>query len=127
MISDAALVPDILGDDVFEHLQIIVQEGNWTQAKRQAKAALIQILEDRNFHRFRGHTNRYPLGRIGESQLCSIPPNKRGHLERFRGEQVCIVCVGTGRFDREFMVGVVRPLSCHIEQTTHCARSVASS
>ncbi|MGY8822508.1 MAG: hypothetical protein ACKVJG_00965 [Candidatus Latescibacterota bacterium] len=109
MNSDAALIPDILGADVFKQLRVIVQEGHWTQAKRQAKTALIQILDDRDFYRFRGHPGRYNLSRIGESQLCSIPPNKRGHLKSYRGKQVCIVCVGTGRFDREFMVGVVLP------------------
>jgi len=67
---------------------------------------LIHMLGRKRYITFVGHPARYRLTLIGQSCLMDVPANKRGHLSAFRGKRIRLVCVGSGRFERQLMAGV---------------------
>ncbi len=107
MINEDEVIEDNIDDDVGKLLRLLRREESWTPTKHQLKQDLIKLLEQKKYIYFGGHAHRYQVGWIGGSYLYQVPLNRRGHLKRFRGECVRIICVGTGRYnDREFMAGV---------------------
>jgi len=87
---------------VIKELQSI---PTFTKAKRAALERLLELLKQSGYKMFNGKANRYGFGPIGASYLYRVPDDKRGHLEPYRGKLVRLVCVGSGIFDRDIMVG----------------------
>lgn len=100
-------LPDPLDGDVGVLLTKLQAMPTWTADKANLNLALQAMLTARGYVRFVGHPSRYHLERIGESCLYAVPPNRRGVLRAFRGKTVRIVCVSSGRFDRQLMAGVL--------------------
>lgn len=90
---------------VIKELQSI---PTFTRAKRAVLERLMEILNQSGYKMFNGKANRYGFGPIGASYLYRVPDDKRGHLEPYRGKLVRLVCVGSGIFDRDIMVGVYK-------------------
>jgi len=76
-----------------------------TSEKRALLNRLKIVLKESGYQEFVGKANRYGFGPIGASYLYQVPDKKRGHLQPFRCKLVRLVCVGSGRFDRDIMVG----------------------
>jgi hypothetical protein len=76
-----------------------------TSEKKNLLSLLKAKLIESGYREFVGKANRYGFGPIGASYLYSVPDKKRGYLQPFRGKLVRLVCVGSGRFDRNIMVG----------------------
>lgn len=94
-------------DDIGLLLNKILEIPTYTKVKRQLHKNLIEILEKRGYLSFVGHSSRYHLSRIGESCLYNVPLNRRGYLKKFRGKQIRLVCVHSGRFDRLLMANSI--------------------
>jgi hypothetical protein len=99
--------PDPLTDDVGALLRKLNARAGWTQEAVDLLDELLALLKRKKYYRFDGHPSRYHLQGIGESYVYDVPMTQRGHLERFRGKTVRVVCVSSGRFDRSLMAGKV--------------------
>lgn len=105
MFEISQRLPDPLGGDIGALLLSMRALPTWTAEKASLNVALQAMLTARGYVRFVGHPSRYHLERVGESCLYSVPPSRRGVLRPFRAKIVRIVCVGSGRFDRQLMAG----------------------
>jgi hypothetical protein len=95
-------------DDVIQPLlQKLKARKGWNAQVRTDLDKLEAKLTKKNYITFTGRPNRYHLSRLGDSCLYDVPTYRKGALMLFRGKRVRIVCVGSGRFDRTLMAGVV--------------------
>lgn len=78
----------------------------WGAEQKGLLEQLIHMLGRKRYISFVGHPARYQLTQIGQSCLMDIPANKRGHLREFSGKRIRLVCISSGRFDRQLMAGV---------------------
>jgi hypothetical protein len=79
----------------------------WTKERRTLLKELVAELNRRRYITFTGNYHDYSLTLVGQSWLCTVPPNRNGHLMPFRGHTIHLVCVGTGkRNKRIIMAGV---------------------
>lgn len=99
-------------DPKADEIGLIIKElqsiPTFTTAKRAVLGRLLELLKQSGYKLFNGKAARYGFGPIGASYLYCVPEDKRGHLEPYRGKLVRLVCVGSGIFDREIMVGVYK-------------------
>jgi len=99
------VIEDPKSDQIGLVLKEIQAIPTFTKAKRAVLAKLIELLKQSGYKSFIGKASRYGFGPIGASYLYRVPEDKRGHLEPYRGKLVRLVCVGSGIFDRDIMVG----------------------
>lgn len=115
----------ILDDDLSDASGLIIEamqnEDGWTSTKNRLRDQLIQCLHGEQYIAFSGSPYRYHASQVGLSYLYDVPLYKRGFLSRFRGKRVRIVCVGSGRYKRTYMAGVVgiTPNELVIERLIH--------
>jgi len=98
-----------IDDPKTDQIGLVIKElqsiPTFTAAKRAVLERLLELLKESGYRMFNGKAARYGFGPIGASYLYRVPEDKRGHLEPYRGKLVRLVCVGSGIFDREIMVG----------------------
>ena len=121
MINEEAILPDNIKDSASLILDAMLNEDGWTSAKSRLRGELIQCLQGEQYIAFSGSPNRYHASQVGISYLYDVPLYKHGFLQQFRGKRVRIVCVGSGRYKRTYMAGVVgnTPKELVIEKLTH--------
>jgi hypothetical protein len=98
---------DDFEDEFAEILAAIRACDGWTKSKYSLISDLEKLGEKKGYIYFRGHYQRYHVTRVGESAIVFVPPGRRGHLRKFAGDYVRIICVGSGRFDRGYIAGKV--------------------
>lgn len=98
---------DNIKDDVRPFLKILDARTSWNEEAKQSLSKLIALLKKKKYISFIGHPNRYHLTRIGSSCLYDVPTFRKGALTPFRGKRVRIVCISSGRYDRQLWAGVV--------------------
>ncbi len=99
-------LPDPLTDNAGILIKALQDRTNWSAEQKGLLEQLIHMLGRKRYITFVGHPARYHLTQIGQSCLMDVPTNKRGHLSTFRGKRIRLVCVSSGRFDRQLMAGV---------------------
>ncbi len=99
-------IDDPKTDDIGLLLNQILEIPTYTKTKKELHKNLIETLEKRGYVTFPGHTSRYHLSRIGESCLYNVSANRKGYLEKFRGKQIRMICVHSGRFYRTLMANI---------------------
>lgn len=121
MISEGAMLPDHLKDSAGLILLPMRNEGGWTTTKSRMRNELVEQLIKDKYIAFEGSPYRYHITKVGESYLYDVPLYKQGFLKRFRGKRIRIVCIGSGRYTRTYMAGVVgiTPKELIIEKLTH--------
>jgi hypothetical protein len=97
------MIEDLCTDDAGQLMHSMHEIQTWTKAKRGIFNKLIELLEKYEHIYFRGHPDKYHLSVIGSSCFYNIPLNRRGYLKVFRGKLVRLVCVASGRYDREYI------------------------
>ena len=107
MINVDAILPDGLNDSAGSIIEAMQSEDGWTSSKSRLRDELIQRLQDEKYIVFSGSPHRYHASQVGISYLYDVPLYKHGFLQQFRGKRVRIVCVGSGRYKRTYMAGVV--------------------
>ena len=103
---------DLLDDDIGAIIAKLLNRTTWTAEVERNRTALCKLLVKRQYIYLRGHPYRDGLTtmtRVVQSVIYSVPLNKRGHLKPFRGKDVRIVVVGSGRYDRGLMAGIYKP------------------
>lgn len=107
------IIDDIV-DDVRPYLDALAARTGWNSEARSGLKALMKILEKKNYKLFVGHPGRYHLTGIGNSCLYDVPSDRKGFLTEFRGKRIRMVCVSSGRYERELMAGVVGITPAHL-------------
>jgi hypothetical protein len=97
------VIEDLCTDEAGNLMKALHEIETWTKSKRAIFDSLIKLLQKNDHIYFRGHPDKYHLSVIGSSCFYNIPLNRRGHLSVYRGKLVRLVCVGSGRYDREYM------------------------
>jgi hypothetical protein len=103
MFLQENLIEDLCTDEAGQLMKSMHEIPTWTKDKRNIFKRLIELLEKNEHIFFRGHPDKYHLSVIGSSCFYNIPLNRRGHLSVYRGKLVRLVCVASGRYDREYM------------------------
>lgn len=93
MIQAHEVIADPLSDPIGRHIAKIRSIPHWTAAKQQLVAELTRQLTRRRYVQFHADYRKVLLERIGASLTYQVPPDKRGHLRRFRGQRIRLVCV----------------------------------
>ena len=99
-------LPDPLTDNAGIIIKALQSRATCDDEQKGLLEQLIHMLGRKHYITFSGHPAKYHLTQIGQSCLMDIPANKRGHLSEFSGKRIRLVCVGSGRSDRQFMAGV---------------------
>lgn len=116
MIPEDRILPDNIDDPVGRIIEAFAQESGWlsdkpasgwTAAKERLRKQMIHQMIINNYIAFVGSSRRYHISQIGASYLTDIAMYKCGALKQFRGKRVRIVCVGSGRYTRNYMAGTV--------------------
>lgn len=107
MYSEENMLEDNLNDSIGRLIRNLNNRTTWTKRCADIQKQLIDELKKEKYISFRGHPSRYHLFRIGDSCVFEVPKNRQGHLKKFRGEKVRIVCVDSGTFDRGLMAGKI--------------------
>ncbi|MDB2479866.1 hypothetical protein N9X17_01050 [Porticoccaceae bacterium] len=121
MISEDTVIRDDLDDDITLILQAMSKDSTWTSKKSALREKLVSMLWKRHYISFTGSPRKYYGYCIGDSYLYDVPLYKQGWLKRFRGKRVRIVCVGSGRYERDYMAGAVAstPKELVVEKLIH--------
>jgi hypothetical protein len=109
MFDVSRKLQDPLIGEIGAALMAIQAIRTWTAEKSRLNVALQALLVAQGYLRFVGHPSRYHLARVGQSCLYEVPVSRQGVLRPFRGKTVRIVCVSSGRFDRQLMAGELKP------------------
>ena len=109
MVPKELMLDDDFQDDVYPLLQQLRNSTSWNKKKHEIKESLRSLLKSKSYVSIvTANPDRYHVSSIGSSYLYDVPLDKRGHLERFRGKRVRIVCTGSGKHSwREVMAGMV--------------------
>ncbi len=108
MIAQQNQIPDPLTDNAGILIKALQGRAQWGAEQKGVLEQLKLMLKRKGYISFVGHPNRYWLAPIVASYLYDVPLNRRGHLGVFRGERIRLVCVSSGRFDRQLMAGIFR-------------------
>ena len=104
---------DNIKDDIRPLLKSLDKRTCWNAEAKHSLINLIKLLKKKKYISFIGHSNRYHLTRIGSSCLYDVPTFRKGALAVFRGKRVRVICVSSGRYDRQLMAGVVGNTPAH--------------
>ena len=94
-------------DDLIDDYQRRLAEiPNWTKEKRQLVQELEESLKKAGFGYYHGNPVDCggPTG-LGNDKVIAVPLNKRGYLKYYRGQNIRLVCIGSGRYKRAYRVG----------------------
>ena len=107
MIPEDLMLDDNFQDDVYPLLQQLQNSTSWNKKTHETKESLRSLLKSKGYVTIvTSNPNRYHITSIGSSYLYDVPLDKKGHLKRFRGKRVRIVCTGSGKHTwREVMAG----------------------
>ena len=108
MIKLNEMIVDDTNDWVSELLVKLNKRNTWNQECKNIIDTIVEKLQNNGYISFQGPVDRYHLSRVGDVCLYHVPLNRRGHLSKFRGQLIRLICVGSGRYKRDFMAGPVR-------------------
>jgi len=108
MINKTTMLIDDFEDEVLNVLNSFRSRTRWNKAKNALRHELVALLKAKKYIFFSSGYARYQISTIGSSYLYDVPLYKRGHLFKFRGKRVRIVCTDSGSHSwRGYMVGVI--------------------
>ena len=107
MITPDTIIKDNLNDDISKILTEMSRIQTWNGAKADLRDKLVNLLNKHRYIEFQGAPEKYHMPHVGQSILYDVPMYRQGHLKKYRGKRVRIVCVGSGQFKRTYMAGAV--------------------
>jgi hypothetical protein len=99
---------DPCDDDIGAIITRLRNRTTWTREAERNRTELCKLLRKQKYIYFRGTYSTYAITQIGQSYLYTVPLNKRGYLKPFRGKDVRVVVVDSGRYDRGLMAGIYK-------------------
>ena len=106
MISESTILIDDFKDSILSALKRFNSLG-WGNKKQEFRDELISLLKKENYVSFSANYTGYLVTTVGSSYLYDVPLYKQGHLSRFKGKRVRIVCIRSGCWRFGYMAGVV--------------------
>ncbi len=107
MFTVEQTVDDDYQDDIGKILKEVISIPTWTKMKKQLMDEAL-LLMAKKYISFEASYGYYFMSSVGDSYLYNVPMNKTGHLKKFRGQKIRIVCALSGpRWKRTFMAGPV--------------------
>lgn len=80
---------------------------SWNSKKLDLLKKLKSETAKSGYIHFTGNTRYYfELQRVGNEVIFPVPSNRRGILKKFRNKTVRIICIGSGRFQRDYAAGL---------------------
>jgi hypothetical protein len=108
VITESSIIKDEFVDDAMALIKVLNSRKGWNEEAKLNQEKLQKLLLSKGYIWFSGGFSRYIISKIGDSYLYDVPMYKRGHLSKFKGKRVRIVCVSSGTHTyREYMAGVV--------------------
>ncbi len=109
MVDTSKILTDDHEDEVFNILRDMYEIPGWKKEKVLLKEKLLKLLKRKRYISFWASNPRtYGISQIGESYLYDVPMFIGGHLKKFRGKRVRILCTGSGSHHwREISAGIV--------------------
>ena len=88
----------IIDDLIDDYQRRLAEIPTWTKEKRELVQELEDSLKKAEFGYYHGNPADCggPTG-FGNDTVIVVPPNKRGYLQYYRGQNVRLVCVEPGR------------------------------
>jgi len=100
-------VPDTLNDTIGALGRAICSQPYFNAEAFRLKAELIKCLSAQRYTGFTANVTNYGTWGVGVSRLYFVPKDRRGALSAYREQTIRLICVGSGRYTRELMAGVV--------------------
>jgi len=109
MIPEEYQLDDNIEDDVNVIRKEMLSLKSWNKEKYKLQDKLVKILLLKKYISFTStNPERYQLRSVGQSYLYDVPLYKRGHLKKFIGKRIRLICMHTGRHHtRLLMAGIV--------------------
>ena len=109
MVDTSKILTDDHEDEVFDILRDMDGISGWKKEKVLLKEKLLKLLKKKRYISFwASNPKTYGIGQIGESYLYDVPMFIGGHLKKFRGKRVRILCTGSASHHwREISAGIV--------------------
>ena len=107
MVDTSKILTDDHEDEVFNILRDMDEITGWKKEKVLLKEKLLKLLKKKRYISFWASNPRtYRLGQIGDSYLYDVPLYTQGHLKKFKGYRVRVLCTGSSSHSwREISVG----------------------
>lgn len=106
-------VPDTLNDTIGALGRAICSQPYFNAEAFRLKAELIKCLSAQRYTGFTANVTNYGTWGVGVSRLYFVPKDRRGALSGYREQTIRIICVGSGRYTRELMAGVIETTEDH--------------
>ena len=107
MISGSTMLIDDFEDEVLSLLRKFNMTTVNSVKRREIRADLESTLVRKKYASFNGHYKRYLITTVGSSYLYDVPLYKQGHLSKFRGKRVRIICLNSGSFTFGYRAGII--------------------
>lgn len=107
MISESTMLTDDFEDEVLSLLRKFNMTTVNSVKRRKLRADLESTLVRKQYISFNGHYKRYLTTTVGSSYLYDVPLYKQGHLSKFRGKRVRIICLNSGSFTFGYRAGII--------------------
>ena len=109
MIPKGQIIVDNFHDDFQPILKALCEQRKWDKKMRDLKAQLLDLIAKHKYITFEAtNPTRYHVSSVGSSLLYDVPLYKQGHLKKFRGQRVRVLCSGSGSHStRQISVGYV--------------------
>jgi hypothetical protein len=106
MIPAKEIILDSQKDEMGQRLSELLKAKRGTGFYRGLKSSIISDLKADGYITFSTHYTRCHLTKVGESLIYQVPNNKQGHLKKFRGKKIRVLCIGNFvSSNREVMAG----------------------
>ena len=106
-------VPDTLHDTIGTLGRAICSQPYFNAEAFRLKTELIKCLSAQRYTGFTANVTNYGTWGVGVSRLYFVPKDRRGALSGYREQTIRIICVGSGRYTRELMAGVIETTEDH--------------
>ena len=109
MIPEEYQLEDNIEDDVNLIRKEMLSLKSWNKEKYKLQDKLEKILLLKKYISFcPTNPERYQLSSVGQSYLYDVPLYKRGHLQKFLGKRIRLICIHSGpHAARTLMAGIV--------------------
>lgn len=99
---------DNLTDEIGVLINAVQKIPTHTKHKKKLIGELQKVCQSTGYINFQGSTPTFHIGKIGQSYLYDVPIKKTGHLLKFRGKRIRVICIASGKLStRYYMAGEV--------------------
>ncbi len=96
-----------LDDELDGLISKMLSMSSWTRQKFDVLDSIKDRISKARYKYFYGRPHYYfGIKQVGQETVMRVPPGRRGFLKRFRNKTIRLICIGSGRFERQYAAGV---------------------